>query len=165
MTILFDSNSLIQHFQGSAGGSALENPRWRPFTQLTKPKTNKTRTGIRIPRVQLFPSHSVPYVRRFHSHSWKLNQNYDVMILSTVRFSSPLFSSRMGRYFGKRFCKQFSGSSSCFPGQQRGCRTTEKLSENILENILPEERPVLVQTYSVTVTPVSVTTPFQWQFG
>ena len=35
----------------------------------------------------------------------------------------------------RRFCKQFSESSPCLPGEQGSCKTTVELSENILQNL------------------------------
>ena len=35
----------------------------------------------------------------------------------------------------RRFCKQFSESSPCLPGQQRSCIIFVELSENILQNL------------------------------
>ena len=50
--------------------------------------------------------------------------------------------TRTCHYLGKKFCRQFPESSSCLPGQQGSCSKTVK--QNILQNLLPKSRPVLV---------------------
>ena len=64
-----------------------------------------------------------------------------VFVLSIhLEFSMPVVHTTVCRYTlsairsFRRFCKQFSKSSSCFPGQQGSYITTVELSENILQN-------------------------------
>ena len=41
------------------------------------------------------------------------------------------WSTMKGYYLEKRFCKQFSESSPCLPGQQESCNTTLELLETL----------------------------------
>ena len=67
----------------------------------------------------------------------------NISFLSATQLFQYTNYTRTGRYLGKRFCKQFSASYSCLPGQQGSSRTTVKPSENILQNLLPKQRPLL----------------------
>ena len=68
---------------------------------------------------------------------WVWFRNYKSFLAFLVHFHlSNMFWRKLSaiRSF-RRFCKQFSESSPCLPGQQGSCITAVELSENILRNL------------------------------
>ena len=83
--------------------------------------------------------------KRWYKCKEKLNIRTILAKLCLRRTSSlQLICSTTGtcHYLGNRFCRQFPECSSCLTGQQGSCSKTVK--QNILQNLLPKSRPVLV---------------------